>query len=486
MNTHPTTTGPDSPAAATPPGAPLDLALIGHTNTGKTSVLRSLLRDRNVGEVADEAGTTRTSTRYEMTVAGRVAAYLWDTPGLEDAGPLLRRVRDAEREIGRSPAEALGHVLAQGDVPERERSPLETLRRCRAGLLVFDVRERPLEKYWEEHELLRLCGAPLVAVLNCAARPGARTDEWDRALRHHGLHAIVRYDAWASAEDDAQRLLEALHTLLGEPAATELARIARDRRAEERSRIDRSARRLAETLVDLAAYRRLVREEHVPAAQDDFRRLLGESWGRFLKGLAAAWGLSEGQLRGVQAEAERLSAEEGEDAAAAAAEASLWGTLGGVAGGAAGFAAKGLLVDVGLGGASLGLGAVGGAVLGGAIGGHRAIRAGLRRARGERELRFSEAAVDVALRRGIWLIRRVRAYGAASEEPIPAPTSAEELAQAEGPVAAAQRRALRTRQKAPASWSRLGTGEAAGRSEAGEREVDRLSGLLVEAVVGGA
>src|SRR5690606_2751169 len=90
VNTHPTTTGPDSPAAATPPGAPLDLALIGHTNTGKTSVLRSLLRDRNVGEVADEAGTTRTSTRYEMTVAGRVAAYLWDTPGLEDAGPLLR------------------------------------------------------------------------------------------------------------------------------------------------------------------------------------------------------------------------------------------------------------------------------------------------------------------------------------------------------------------------------------------------------------
>jgi len=37
----------------------LQIAVVGHTNTGKTSLLRTLTRDVNFGEVADAPGTTK-------------------------------------------------------------------------------------------------------------------------------------------------------------------------------------------------------------------------------------------------------------------------------------------------------------------------------------------------------------------------------------------------------------------------------------------
>lgn len=33
----------------------LKIAIVGHTNTGKTSLIRTLTRERNFGEVKDEA-----------------------------------------------------------------------------------------------------------------------------------------------------------------------------------------------------------------------------------------------------------------------------------------------------------------------------------------------------------------------------------------------------------------------------------------------
>ena len=41
------------------PESPLQLAVVGHTNTGKTSLMRTLLRDAAFGEVKNAAATTR-------------------------------------------------------------------------------------------------------------------------------------------------------------------------------------------------------------------------------------------------------------------------------------------------------------------------------------------------------------------------------------------------------------------------------------------
>ena len=67
----------------------LRVAVVGHTNTGKTSLLRTLARDVGFGEVSDSAGTTRHVEGLRLMADGVPAVELFDTPGLEDAIALL-------------------------------------------------------------------------------------------------------------------------------------------------------------------------------------------------------------------------------------------------------------------------------------------------------------------------------------------------------------------------------------------------------------
>ncbi|WP_415228625.1 GTPase, partial [Psychrobacter glaciei] len=77
-------------------GEALKLAVVGHTNTGKTSILRTLLRDVYFGEVKNEAATTRHVERAQLTDSqtGEVLVALYDTPGLEDASGLMDWLED--------------------------------------------------------------------------------------------------------------------------------------------------------------------------------------------------------------------------------------------------------------------------------------------------------------------------------------------------------------------------------------------------------
>lgn len=64
----------------------ITLAVIGHTNVGKTSLMRTLTRDDSFGEVKNASATTR---HVEAVVIGddnTDLIQLSDTPGLEDAG----------------------------------------------------------------------------------------------------------------------------------------------------------------------------------------------------------------------------------------------------------------------------------------------------------------------------------------------------------------------------------------------------------------
>ena len=77
------------------PSLPLILAVVGHTNTGKTSLLRTLLRNADFGEVRDSAGTTRHVEAAQLLLQGKPYIELRDTPGLEDsvalaAHPIVR------------------------------------------------------------------------------------------------------------------------------------------------------------------------------------------------------------------------------------------------------------------------------------------------------------------------------------------------------------------------------------------------------------
>ena len=99
---------PESAAASdTDPGRErtLALALVSHTNAGKTTLARTLL-GRDIGEVRDAPHVTEFSDVHVLveTPAGE-RLTLWDTPGFGDSVRLARRLRGIGNPLVRFLAE---------------------------------------------------------------------------------------------------------------------------------------------------------------------------------------------------------------------------------------------------------------------------------------------------------------------------------------------------------------------------------------------
>ena len=78
----------------------ISVSLVSHTNVGKTTLMRTLLRE-DVGEVADRPHVTEAAEAGVLveTPEGDVLR-LWDTPGLGDSARLLKRLRASENPLG--------------------------------------------------------------------------------------------------------------------------------------------------------------------------------------------------------------------------------------------------------------------------------------------------------------------------------------------------------------------------------------------------
>ena len=88
------------------------ISVVGHTNTGKTSLMRTLMRYVDFGEVSNRPAVTRHVEGRTLTVGGRPIAELYDTPGLEDSIGLL----DLLDELGdrrRADADAVDRFLEE-------------------------------------------------------------------------------------------------------------------------------------------------------------------------------------------------------------------------------------------------------------------------------------------------------------------------------------------------------------------------------------
>jgi predicted GTPase len=70
----------------------INLSLLSHTNVGKTTLARTLLRE-DIGEVADRAHVTDVPEGHALiTTPEGDTLVLWDTPGFGDSARLLRRL----------------------------------------------------------------------------------------------------------------------------------------------------------------------------------------------------------------------------------------------------------------------------------------------------------------------------------------------------------------------------------------------------------
>lgn len=239
---------------------PLVLAVVGHTNVGKTSLLRTLIRDTHFGEVSHRPSTTRHVEGAKLLIAGKPLLELYDTPGLEDAIGLLDYCDQLAQGDRLDGPERIERFLKSNEAKlrfEQEAKVLRQLLQSDAGLYVIDAREPVLAKYKDELEILIDTGKPLLAVLNFVASNNHRTEEWRGALARLGLHTLVQFDSVAPPEDGERRLYESLALLL-EQSRPQLMSLIDYHEQQAVERYQQGLKIIAELLIDITAYSFLI------------------------------------------------------------------------------------------------------------------------------------------------------------------------------------------------------------------------------------
>lgn len=398
---------------------PLKLAVVGHTNVGKTSLLRTLTRDVGFGEVSHRPSTTRHVEGARLSVDGESLLELYDTPGLEDAIALLdfleRLDRPGERLDG--PAR-LARFLEGSEARQRFEQEAKVLRQLLgsdAGLYVIDAREPVLAKYRDELAVLASCGKPLLPVLNFVSSAQQREPDWREALARLGLHALVRFDSVTPPEDGERRLYESLALLL-ETSRPQLERLILDQQAQREARRQSAARLIAELLVDCAACRRSVAAaaDQVQTAIDDLRKSVRQREQRCVEALLKLYA-----FRREDASASDLPLLDGRwgDDLFNPQTLKLLGVR--VGGGIAAGAAAGAGVDLLVGGITLGAAALVGAIAGGALQTARGYGARLLgKLKGQRELTVDDAVLRLLALRQRQLLAALEARGHAAMDSI--------------------------------------------------------------------
>jgi hypothetical protein len=200
----------------------INLSLVSHTNVGKTTLMRTLLR-RDLGEVADRAHVTEQAEGHVLigTPQGD-ALRLWDTPGFGDSARLLKRLRASDNPIGWlitqvwdrytdrpffSSQQAIRNVRDESDVV----------------LYLVNAAEDPASAGYVdvEMQILGWIGKPVLLLLNQMGAPRASEAEaaeemaWRRHVASHtGVRGVIGLDAFARCWVQEDKLLGAVGDVL--------------------------------------------------------------------------------------------------------------------------------------------------------------------------------------------------------------------------------------------------------------------------------
>ncbi|WP_455808613.1 DUF3482 domain-containing protein [Pseudomonas koreensis] len=393
----------------------IKLAVVGHTNVGKTSLLRTLTGDVSFGEVSHRPSTTRHVEGARLSVDGEALVELYDTPGLEDAIALLDYLERLDRPGERLDGPArLARFLEGSEARQRFEQEAKVMRQLLgsdAGLYVIDAREPVLAKYRDELAVLASCGKPLLPVLNFVSAQQHREPEWREALSRLGLHALVRFDSVAPPEDGGRRLYESLALLL-ESARPRLERLIEDQEKQRTAKRHSAARLIAELLVDCAACRRSVETtaEQEQQAVEALRKAVRQREQQCVEALLKLYAFRKDDVS--SSDLPLMDGRWGDDLFNPE-TLKLMGVR--VGGGVAAGAAAGAGVDLMVGGVTLGAAALVGAIAGGALSTARSYGGRLLgKFKGRRELTVDDAVLRLlALRqRHLLLALGVRGHAA--------------------------------------------------------------------------
>lgn len=266
MNAPAAARGPAAPDANQPAadgagGTAVALALVSHTNVGKTTLARTLL-GRDVGAVRDAPHVTDRAEAYTMvrSEAGD-RLLLWDTPGFGDSVRLARRLALAGHPLGWFLSEVWDRL--------RDRplwSSQQAVRNVRdhadVVLYLVNAAEDPGQAGYvaPEMRILGYVGKPVIALLNQLGPPRApaaeraQVERWQRHLAGFPfVRGVLPLDAFARCWVQESHLLDAVGPALPDAKREAFARLRRGWQQQRERTFDAAMRALAASVARIAA-----------------------------------------------------------------------------------------------------------------------------------------------------------------------------------------------------------------------------------------
>lgn len=345
------------------------ISLISHTNIGKTSLARTLLR-RDVGEVRDGTHVTQESRRFTMIRSQRAELLIWDTPGFGNVTKLLSRFQSEGRVWTWLQTEVVDRVFNKPLY-----CSIEAARNVReeADIVLYLVNtgEAPQDAGYVKQELrlLEALAKPVLMVLNQVNASIMADQQRQKQLIHQWrehyrgfdcVKDVIILDAFRRGSRHERGLLEKLRPWLEEPKKQALDELII--RFEEQQK--QQFRKAAEAAADVFIY--ACRQENMATekkeAETVFKRMVYDLQSKldaYLDLLIQLHGLEAGGRAGLQAHISQVSGMLVENISEQKA---------GLLAGALSMAGTGLAADILAGGLTFGGGALLG-FLGGYLGG---------------------------------------------------------------------------------------------------------------------
>lgn len=250
------------------PADAITLSLISHTNVGKTTLARTLLR-RDVGDALDQEHVTDVATAYQMIEAGGRRLLLWDTPGFGRTPKLLKRLRLAASPI-RWMLTQLWDRFRDRPLWCSQQAIKNVQQEADVVLYLVNAGEQPGSMGYVdmEMEILTWIGKPVVLLLNQTGPPRPAVEEemdeadWRFHLEKYGIvKAVIGLDAFARCWVQEEVLMEVIFHVLPEWKREEFNRLRLAWRGKNQEVFRRSMKTLGRQLVESAVDRVTVSKE---------------------------------------------------------------------------------------------------------------------------------------------------------------------------------------------------------------------------------
>ena len=231
-----------------------EFAIVGHPNEGKSSVLSTLAEDDSV-RVSPIPGETVVCQTFPVRIDGQEIIRFIDTPGFQNPRQTLQWLQAYQ-----GPEERMlqSFLIAHKDDPSFH-DDCELLGPVSAGAGIIFVVDgsRPLRHVDRaEMEILRLSGAPRMAVINCKDEDAGYLPQWQSEFRKH-FNAVRLFNSCRANYRQRIELLESLKAIdqQWEPV---LKTVINAFQEDWEVRCMRTASILVTLLREILAYRRTV------------------------------------------------------------------------------------------------------------------------------------------------------------------------------------------------------------------------------------